>query len=705
MEHPKHREDLFQLSESDALIQQRYNELRQEIRKHNRLYFDQADPEISDHAFDMLMRELLEIEAKFPAWISPDSPSQRVGEKALQTQTDRHIRPMISLDKVFDIENLEKFTNKIFIDHPGSTIHAELKMDGCAVAVHYRYGKLVCALTRGNGEQGDRITDKLALMLPQEINQWKTAELIELRGEIYLPFSRFEHFNNERAKNGEKVFANPRNAAAGALKLLDLEKFKERGLEIALYQIAHDSRGQIDSLTKSWQALRTLNLVKNSWHMECREGSHILEAVAQAESQRPSLPFGIDGVVFKVDSYHAQEEMGSTGQYYRWAVAYKFTPQKAITKLLGIEFQVGRTGVITPVAQLAPVLVDGSSVQRASLYNADEIKRLDLRVGDWVELHKSGDIIPKLIRVLAHKRQQDALMWEIPTCCPSCNKPLFQDSDAVALRCINSYCDEQVQRALIYFCGKEALDIEGLGEKSLRLLYRLNLVRSVKELFCITAEQIENLEGFGSLSAKQITTQVMEKSAVPYARLILSLGLPGIGAGLAKILAKETESIWHLISMTQEQLLQIDGMGPVTGQELVRQFAQLKPFLVGRTVTQGPWQDVDFSTRSFLEILELIEQQVLKPIYPERLPVGEKRPLEGMSIVITGQFRAYSRKDLTERSELLGARVSSSVSAKTSVLLFGDKAGSKLEKAKKLGVQVFDEGETLQFLGLVEKPQ
>lgn len=682
----------------------RYEFLKKEIERHNRLYFDQADPEISDFDFDSLMEELLQIERQFPSWIASDSPSQKVGERHLRSTTAKHIRPMISLDKVFDVESLEKFTTKIFSENPHAPIHAELKMDGCAVAIHYRYGKLARALTRGNGVEGDDITDKLRLLLPVFIEQWKEAELIELRAEIYLPFTAFERFNEEKRKSGEKVFANPRNAAAGALKLLDLQKFQERGLEVAVYQIAHDSRKEIDSLTKSWSQLRSLHLVKDPWHKVCYSNSDVLDAVAKAEAIRPSLPFGIDGVVFKVDSYHLQEEMGSTGQYYRWAVAYKFTPQKAITQLRNVEFQVGRTGVITPVANLVPVLLDGSCVKRASLYNGEEIERLDLREGDWVELQKSGDIIPKLIRVLAHKREKEREVWKLPVTCPSCSSVLIKEEGTVALRCVSSDCPEQVQRGLIYFCSKEAFDIEGLGEKSLRLLYSLGIISGIRDIFSLKAEQIESCEGFGKLSASQLIAAIREKSHIPYARLILSLGLPGVGAGLAKILARETESVWDLVRITKERLLAIDGMGPITATQLLEAFAPILAHLEGDlfSLAISPDEKVDFTQRCLLEILSLVQQKVLTVQYPKRLDPSQKRTLEGKSVVITGQFSRFSRKELTERAEMLGARVNSSVSKNTSYLFAGEKAGSKLAKATSLGVKTLDEEATLVLLDLMD---
>lgn len=680
---------------------ERYSYLIKEIERHNRLYFDQADPEISDYAFDLLMEELLALEAQFPSWVTPESPSQRVGERHLRASTAKHIRPMISLDKVFDVESLEKFTTKVFSENPHAPIHAELKMDGCAVAIHYRYGKLFCALTRGNGFEGDVLTEKLRLMMPCYIPQWKEAELIELRAEIYLPYAPFERFNEERKKAGEKSFANPRNAAAGALKLLDLKKFEERGLKVAVYQIAYDSRKKIDSLSASWSELLSLGLVQDPWHRACRSHSEVLDAVAGAESIRPSLPFGIDGVVLKVDSYALQEEMGSTGQYYRWAVAYKFSPQKAITQLKGIEFQVGRTGVITPVAQLSPVLVDGSCVKRASLYNGEEIERLDLREGDWVELHKSGDIIPKLIRVIAHKREQQAKPWQLPQRCPSCLGPLTKEEGAVALRCINSQCPEQVQRGLIYFCGKEGFDIEGLGEKSLRLLYDLKIVRGIKDIFTLRSEQMESLEGFGKLSASQIIASISEKRTIDYSRLILSLGFPGIGAGLAKILARETESIWDLVGICEEKLIAIDGMGPITASQLIESLKPAQAYLVGDHLYQELDQkNIDFPTRCLLEILDLIKEEVITIRYPDRIQNHEERILDGKTVVITGQFASFSRKEITERAELLGARVSSSVSKKCSYVFYGEKAGSKLAKATSLGVLTLNEEATLELLGL-----
>lgn len=708
------REDLFQDSLQEKQEQQRlalkprttraegkeyYLELVACIRYHNQCYFEEANPQISDEEFDALFAELLALEQEHPSWVDPSSPSKKLGEKAQSATRGRHIQPMISLDKVFDFEKLDAFFTKMEPYLEGEGLFAELKIDGCAVSIHYHHGRLSRALTRGDGLEGDLITDKLALMLPRHIPSFAEAELIELRGEIYLPFEKFEEDNARRKAQGARLFANPRNAAAGALKLLDLEEFRSRGLEIALYQIAYDSRQEIDSLKKSWQELSTLELPRAPWRRQCRSRQDLLDAVQEVEELRAKLPFGIDGLVFKVGSYAAQEDLGYTGQYYRWAIAYKFSPQRALTKLLGIHYQVGRTGTLTPVALLRPVLVDGSTVQRASLYNIDEIARLELCEEDWVEVYKGGDIIPKLTKALAHKRGLSAPPFEIPVRCPSCEAPLVRAEGEVAIKCQNGGCKEQSLRRLVYFCSKDALDIEGLGERSIEQLFSAGLLGSIRDLLALKPEQFAHLEGFGELSASQVSAQIEEKSKdVPFARLLFALGLPGIGSGLAKTLARELPSFDDLFTTSMERLIAIDGMGPVTARELFSLLQCACDKTLAQKIAEGDFSTQEAIAYQLQQVEELIQSGALSVLYPQRYE-GE-RPLEGQSVVITGSFPHFSRKELSDRAEFLGARVSATLSKKTHWLLCGEKPGSKLEKARKLGVTILEGQEALAKLEL-----
>jgi DNA ligase (NAD+) len=665
-----------------------YEALCDEIWHHNRCYFQEAAPEISDEEFDALVRLLEKTESEHPEWISPTSPTQRLGEKPLEGfQEVTHEEPMLSLEKAFEKEELVAFYDRVarLIDRFHPAFFGEVKMDGLAISATYEKGQLVRAVTRGDGKVGSDITQNFKTIKGIPLRIDSEIELLEVRGEIYLPLKNFEEMNKEREKQGLPLWANPRNAAAGSIKLLDSRELAKRGgLSCVFYGIARQTPIKVQFQHEVVAVLHTLGLPTylSMRHLPFPPYGIIKSVQEMMEFQqkileiRKSLPFGIDGVVFKLDSLDETAAILPTLKHPRTAIAWKFGAEQVWTQLREIVVQVGRTGVITPVAELEPVEVSGSTVSRATLHNAEEIARKDIRPGDRVLIEKGGDVIPKVVES-DHTAKNRQPPWVMPMICPSCGTTLVHTEGEVALRCPNHrHCPEQLIRKLTHFVGKDGLDIEHVGEKLIRALFARNLVRSYHDLFKLTKEQLLTLEGIKEKSADNILNGIEAAKGPHLHVLLLALGVRYVGQGMAQKLAAHAGSIDKIFSLTKEELLGVEGIGEEVAESIVATFAD--PL--------------------FREEVENLLQVGVIPQITQK-PVGiEGHPFNGKSLVLTGTLTSMSRTEASKKIEACGGTTGETVTKKTDFVIVGDKPGSKLEKARKLGIRVLSEEEFLKLL-------
>lgn len=656
----------------------RVEELRQLIRYHDRRYYVLADPDITDYEYDQLFAELKDLEARYPELQSPTSPTQRVGEEPLVgLEQAEHALPMLSLDNSYSRDELRAWYARMSreLGHDPEHLAAELKIDGVSISLIYVDGKLDRAVTRGDGSVGDIVTANARTIRQLPLELEGLPPLVELRGEVYLARSVFEKLNCERRAAGVREFANPRNAAAGAIRLLDPREASRRRLGAWCYQVARADGVEEESHVASLEWLRGLGFPVSPG-LERFDGLDEVEAfIDRWEKERHELDYDTDGIVVKVDSASERMALGSTSRSVRWAVAYKFPPEGRTTKLLDIVVQVGRTGVLTPVALLEPVEVAGSTVSRATLHNFDEIVRLDTRVGDTVWITKGGEVIPKVVGVLSAERAPGAPPYEVPKICPSCATPVVREIEEVALRCPNPECPAVLGARLRHFVARGAMEIEGLGGRLLEQLVEADLVTDEASLWNLEAETLAELPGWGEISAAKLVAELQEARGRPLHRLLFALGIPHVGERAAKVLAKRFGSLEALAEAAPAELEEVDGIGPV----------------IAAAVTA--WLD---DPRHKALVVRLAE----RGIDPREDTGGEasESPLAGRSFVITGTLNR-PRRELKEALEALGARVAGSVSSKTSVLVAGANAGSKLDKARELGVDIIDEAGLLEILG------
>lgn len=657
---------------SMTLTHDDYEVLCREIWRHNRLYYIDHQPEISDEAFDALLKRLESIEKDNPEWVTPASPTQRVGEMLSDGfQTVKHTTPMLSLANTYSKEELGDFAKRIqkLAGHKKVTFSAELKMDGIAITVRYEKGKLVRGVTRGDGRQGDDVTHNIRTInsLPLELVGDEIPDLLEVRGEIFMPHQEFKRLNKEREKVGDQLWANPRNAAAGTLKLLDPKESAKRRLSVAFYGVAEQEPSMVDRQSDCYELFRRLGLPSLNLHAHCETVEDVLAFADDVAKQRPSLPFDIDGIVVKVDEFKEQLRMGATAKNPRWAVAYKFAAEQAMTLVRNIAVQVGRTGVLTPVAELEPVLLAGSTISRASLHNADEIRRLGVHEGSRVTIEKGGDVIPKVVEVIGEGHQ--ASEWTMPTHCPSCGAETIQIPGEVAFRCPNiAGCPEQRLRRLTFFVSKEALDIDHLGEKVVKQLVEKDFIEEPADFFALTSDQLFQLEGFKEKSVQNVLSALEEAKKVSLPRLIHGLGIRFVGKGTAELLAKKAGKLENLMDLDRDELLAIDGIGEKIADAVVDYFKEEKH-------------------------KEEIERLLRLGVQPKEVQVAAFKDhlFQEKTFVLTGSLHEYTRDTAASLIKERGGKVSSSVSKKTDYVLAGESAGSKLEKAKKLGVEVLDE--------------
>ncbi len=651
-------------------VTKRIERLRELIRYHEHKYYVEHNPEISDFEFDRLMAELEELEKKHPELVTPDSPTQRVGGEPLEAfDVVEHRMPMQSIDNTYSVNEIREFDDRVSRLLHGEAVEyvVELKIDGVAVSLLYEDGVFVRGATRGDGQRGDDVTENLRTVkeIPLKLRAADVvAPVLEARGEIYLSRAEFQRINRERERRGEPLFANPRNAAAGSLKLLDPRITATRRLGLFSYGVGYIEGVEIATHEQALNLLEHLSFpVSPSWK-KCANIGEVIEYCLAFDKKRAELPYEIDGMVVKVNSFEQQRRLGSTAKSPRWAVAYKFAAERAMTKLKSIVVQVGKSGTLTPVANLEPV-------KRATLHNADEIERKDIRVGDTVLVEKAGEIIPQVVEVLFDKRTGNEKPFKMPARCPVCGAPVTKDAEGVYYRCHNISCPAQIKARIRHFASRDAMDIEGLGPALIEQLVDRGLVKEVSDLYRLDADEIEKLERMGATSVRNLLEAIEESKTRDLYRLIHALGILHIGVSAARALAAQFESLDALASARAEEFAAVEGIGPVVAQSVIDFFA-------------------DKRNRGTIERLRDSGVTMRRRTEPSVVPGGA---LAGRTFVLTGRLVGYTRDEAARIIEKAGGRVASSVSSKTDYVLVGDEPGSKLEKARQLGVRVIDESE------------
>lgn len=669
------------MSNISATIRRQHAELSKQIHHHNRLYHALNRPEISDTEYDQLMRQLLDIEKHFPELVTIDSPSQRVGSTPLDSfPTAIHASPMLSLENAFNAEDLRDFDARLkrFLARDETIEYlCEMKLDGVAVALTYESGQLVRAATRGDGSRGEEITQNVRTIgsIPLRL-QNNFPQRLEVRGEIYMELAAFRQLNEQRRDEGETTFANPRNVTAGSLRQLDSRLTAKRPLTISCYGIGAIEGSEPQSHFQLLEALRHWGLKVNLETVRVAAG---IEAVINRYQElielRDQLPFEIDGMVVKVNSRSLQQELGEKSRTPRWAIACKFPSRQEETILESVRFQVGRTGAITPVANLKPVNVSGVTVSSASLHNWDEIKRLGIKIGDKVVVERAGDVIPDIVKVLSEKRDGSEQDIPEPTVCPACGSPVSRDAAEVVPRCQGLSCPAQLKESIKHFCARGAMDIEGLGDRQIDQLLRLGLVKSVADLYQLDRDDLFEFERMGDKLADKLLSAIEASKQRPLERFLFGLGIRNVGSHLAKVLSRQFGSLTALAAADQEQLLAIHEVGPQVAESVTRFFAD----------------------PNNQQIIGQLQQLGVAPLSSKQ-PRGDK--LKGKVFVFTGSLERFSRKDGEALVDEQGGRASSSVSKKTDYVVAGPGAGSKLVKAEQLGITILDEE---QFLTLIKK--
>ena len=667
-----------------ATAQRRITALRSEVARHADLYYRQAHSEISDQDYDRLLRELSDLEAQFPEFAAKDSPVVRVGDDRLEGfATYRHRQAMQSLDNTYSEEELRQFHVRLvkLFERADLAYVVEPKIDGLAVSLTYENGRFVRAVTRGNGVEGDDITANVKTIrtLPLELKATKkhpAPEVIEIRGEIFLSLAEFQRINKQREEAGEPPYANPRNLAAGTIKQLDSREVAQRKLEIVLYGLGHceppfaGTQSGYHAQVKAWG----LPTVEKFWAVSGIDA--VWGAVKELDQLRHTFAYGTDGAVVKLDDLALQREAGSTAKAPRWAIAYKFAAERAETRLNAITVQVGRTGVLTPVAELEPVPLAGSTVARATLHNKDEIARKDIRVGDFVFVEKAGEVIPAVVGVNLSRRAPECTAYVFPEKCPACGTPVVQLENEVALRCPNPDCPAQLRRRVQHFASKACLDIDGLGEAMVSALVEKGWVKHLTDIYRLRRADLLTLGKNVEKSADNLLAAIGTSKRTDLWRFIHGLGIPHVGVAAAKDLAAKFGSLEALVEAKVDDLLTIAGFGETMALAIVGYFNEPR-------------------NRTLVGELHALGVQPAAPV----APVGASATLAGKTFVLTGTLPTLTRDEAAARIEAAGGKVSGSVSKKTSYVLAGEEAGSKLEKAQKLGVPVIDEAAFLQLLG------
>lgn len=673
---------------SQASAKLRIDRLRKELNRHNYLYYVEARPEIPDREYDRFYDELKQLEEQYPALIVPDSPTRRVGGEPLrQFKSVQHLKPMMSLENTYSFDEIREFdgrVRKLLPDEPIAYV-LEPKVDGCSISLRYEHGRLVLGCTRGDGTTGDDITENIRTIraIPLRISESVfIPAFIEIRGEAYMPVEGFRKLNADRVAAGEEPFANPRNATAGSLKQLDSRTVAKRPLAAVFYGIsALEGMPFPATQEQVLELLKTLGFPTPARCWICQDIEEVIRRSRELEELEASLAYGIDGAVIKVNDLSQWPRLGATAKAPRFAIAYKYSHEQAQTLLRAITIQVGRTGTLTPVAELEPVLLAGSTIARATLHNEEEIRRKDIRIGDTVVIEKAGEVIPAVISVNRGNRPAQSkpfdLLAHLSGRCPACGGPISRDPEFVAWRCDNMACSAQIKRTIEHYAGRQGMDIEGLGEVLVNQLVDQHLVRDVSDLYALTVEQVAGLERMAEKSATNVILAIAESRGRDLWRLVYSLGIRHVGAGAARKLASHFQMLDALMTATMDELQRVPDVGPVMGASLVDFFANAR-------------------NREVLAKLKAAGVNVANLAGPPDTAGG---PFLGKTVVITGSLQRLSRESAQEQLRKRGAKVTDSVSKKTHYLIVGEEAGSKLVKARTLGVTILSEAEFEALLG------
>ncbi len=665
-------------------VEQKINELRRELNSHNHKYYVENAPTISDFEYDQMLRQLQDLEALNPEFYDPNSPTMRVGSDLSNAfRTVKHSFPMLSLSNTYSIEELGEWVSKIEAEIDDAEFVCELKFDGTAISLCYENGRLLRAVTRGDGEQGDEVTENVRTIrsVPLVLQGNDYPSYFEIRGEIFMPYQSFDRLNIEREQQGEALFANPRNAAAGTLKQQQSQVVARRGLDCTLYQLAGDNL-PFKSHAESLDAAHCWGFKVSQHTALCNNLEQIKEFIHHWDNERHQLPFPTDGIVIKLNRYADRRVLGSTAKAPKWAVAYKFKAEQALTRLLKVTYQVGRTGAITPVANLEPVLLAGTTVKRATLHNADQIAALDLREGDMVYVEKGGEIIPKITGVELSQRQADSAPLQYITHCPECGAELVRYEGEAKHYCPNqSHCRPQIVGRILHFIRRKAMNIESLGEETVELMFNNDLVSNFADLYDLRSEQIATLPRLGEKSARNIIQSIRSSCELPFHRVLFALGIRFVGETTAKYLAAHFGNMDAVMQADKEQLLQAEEVGDKIAISILDYFA-------------------DEQNRAIIERLRAAGLQ-----FEAEAKSLSSVALQGSNIVISGTFEIHSRDELKALIEAHGGKNQAAVSANTTYLLAGAKIGpAKLQKAQKLGVKIISEQEVIAMIEGAEEP-
>ncbi|WP_458862050.1 NAD-dependent DNA ligase LigA [Acidaminobacterium chupaoyuni] len=655
-------------------IQKRIDELTDQMIYHSRKYYIEDAPEITDYEYDQMMQQLRALEKEYPQFAREDSPSKRIGGAPLPEFSEvRHDYPMESLQDVFSYEELREFDERIKGEYPDAEYSVEVKIDGLSVALDYRGGSFFQGATRGNGVIGEDITQNLRTIHAIPLKIATEFERLVVRGEVYMPTSSFEKVNAQREEEELPLFANPRNAAAGSLRQLDPAVVARRGLSILCFNLQNAEELSFERHSETFAYLRKMGFPVVAPSLLTNKMEEIIGFIEEVGNTRDSLSFGIDGIVIKVDQLRYRDALGSTAKAPRWAVAYKYPPEIKETKLLDITIQVGRTGVLTPNAVLEPVRLAGTSVSRATLHNQEFIRSKDIRIGDIVRVRKAGEIIPEIVGAVMEKRTEELPIYEMPKFCPVCGAPVTEDDEEAAIRCTGAECPAQLTRNIIHFATRDAMDIEGLGPALVRLLLEAGLIHSQADLYTLQAQDVASLKGMGEKSASNLLMKIEASKQNALEKLLYALGIRQVGQKTAKLLAEHFHTMEALQQAEIEELTQLNDIGGKTAESLFQWLHS----------EQG---------RHLIHKLQEAGVQMTQP--DSRV----SDLLAGKTFVLTGTLSKYKRSEASKLIESFGGKVSSSVSAKTDYVLAGEDAGSKLDKAQKLGVSVLTEEEFAEMI-------
>ncbi len=668
------------MTTAPAHVRRRVEELRREIRRHDRLYYVEAAPEISDQAYDALFHELQRLEREYPELDSPDSPTHRVGGEPIEGFREiEHDVPMLSLDNTYSFQELRDFDGRVRRALGATSVEycVEPKIDGVAVSLRYDGGRFVAGATRGNGRRGDDITGNLRTIraIPLQLETKDPPERIEIRGEVYMRDDDFRRLNEQREKEGETPFANSRNATAGSLKQLDPRIVAQRPLRFRAHGLGALRGAAFERYSEFIRTIRGWGIPTNDPLWICEGIEEVLRRIEELDSLRDGLGFPIDGAVVKVDRTELHDLLGATSHSPRWAIAYKYAAEQAVTRLREITVQVGRTGVLTPVAELEPVALAGSTISRATLHNEEEIERKDIRIGDWVIIEKAGEVIPAVVAPLPDRRTGKERKFRMPKSCPVCGARVAKDPDGVAVRCTNLSCPAQIKRRILYYGARNAMDIEGLGTQIVDQLVERGWVRDPSDLYELKAEDLQQLERMGPQSAANLVRAIGESRDRGLVRLLVALGIPHVGERAARLLAERYGSLDRIARAKPEELEAVEEIGPVIAASVHRFLSQPQNRRVVEKLRRAG--------------VRMETAQAAQP---------RSDAFRGMTFVLTGTLERWTREEASELIRSFGGKVSGGVSGKTTWVVAGEAPGSKLDRARQLGVGILSETEFVDLL-------